>query len=121
MEHDHEPSLMEDLPELVNDLRSPSSPTFVPPSLDAEAYLRSLSPVPPPMPLHLTREALSPNLLPPRAPTPPIPALNLPDEEVRNSDEVVSGHDGKVDPTAPRHRLVRFKSRVRISCTFTLK
>ncbi|KAG8999399.1 hypothetical protein FRB90_012085 [Tulasnella sp. 427] len=106
-------------PKSVNDLQSPNSPTFVTPSLDAEALLRSLSPTPAsrqsPLPRVNSQEPLSPDTLPhkPRTPSPlpPLPPLDAVDEETSSPD---SAEGQTMSPTRPQ-RIVRFKSRVRIS------
>ncbi|KAG8928533.1 hypothetical protein FRC01_005783 [Tulasnella sp. 417] len=106
-------------PKPVNDLQSPNSPTFVTPSLDAEALLRSLSPTPAsrqsPLPRVNSQEPLSPDMIPPNprspSPLPPLPPLDAVDEETSSPDSA----DGQaMSPNRPQ-RIVRFKSRVRIS------
>ncbi|KAG8912471.1 hypothetical protein FRC00_004447 [Tulasnella sp. 408] len=106
-------------PKPVNDLQSPNSPTFVTPSLDAEALLRSLSPTPgsrqSPLPRVNSQEPLSPDIIPPNprspSPLPPLPPLDAVDEETSSPDSA----DGQaISPSRPQ-RIVRFKSRVRIS------
>lgn len=111
-------------PKPVNDLQSPNSPTFVTQFLDAEALLRSLSPTPAsrqsPLPRVNSQEPLSPETLPhnPRSPSPlpPLPPLDSVDEETSSPD---SAEGPTISPTRPQ-RIVRFKSRVRISCMFLL-
>lgn len=106
-------------PKPVNDLQSPNSPTFVTQFLDAEALLRSLSPTPAsrqsPLPRVNSQEPLSPELLPPNprspSPLPPLPPLDSVDEETSSPD---SAEGPTISPTRPQ-RIVRFKSRVRIS------
>ncbi|KIO31194.1 hypothetical protein M407DRAFT_139091 [Tulasnella calospora MUT 4182] len=106
-------------PKPVNDLQSPNSPTFVTPTFDAEALLRSLSPTPgsrqSPLPRVNSQEPLSPDIIPPNprspSPLPPLPPLDAVDEETSSPDSA----DGQADSPSRPQRIVRFKSRVRIS------
>lgn len=111
---------------VINDLTSPSSPTFVSPSLDAEAYLRSISPPPSPFGSTFnakgaTREPLSPDVLPPGGGGPshpsPITAIKVVGEDPTSPTSTQEGVEGdEFGFVLPRPRIVRFKSRVRISC-----